>query len=400
VQHRRIIAALAVAPLILGTTACSAGGAEGSDVKTLAFWDGFTQYDENSPFGKLISTCEDETGITIERTADAAVADNLLQAASGGNTPNLVILDNPTVAQFAETGLLVDNGSSGLDTEGQRENVLAAAQVGGKTYGGSLGSNTLALFYNTDMLAAAGVTPPTNWDELKAAVEATTQGDTKGIAFSATNTEEGTFQFLPFFWGAGADLDDIASPEAAQALQLWTDWIQQGQASESNINANQQDIRDQFLGGGAAMMVNGTWQLGALDEAEIPYAVVPIPAIDGGAAPSPLGGEFIEVVASDDAAEAASGEFAQCFINADNARQWTEGQNYISPYPDEADAQAQANPALQPWVDAVAAAKGRTANLGSDYPNVSKAIWTAVQESATGQKSPSDALEAAKTSVE
>src|SRR5690606_17270779 len=119
------------------------------------------------------------------------------------------------------------------------------------------------------------------------------------------------------------------------------DWMQSGQAAESNINSNQQDVRDQFLAGGAAMMVNGTWQLGALDDAGIPYAVVPIPAIDGGPAPSPLGGEFIEVVASSEKTQAASAEFAQCFIDPANARGWTEGQNYISPYPDEAEAQAE-----------------------------------------------------------
>src|SRR5690606_21250126 len=156
VKHLRIIAALAVAPLVLGVTACSAGaGADSADGSVLTFWDGFTQYDADSPFGQLISTCEDKTGIKIKRTADASVTDNLLQAASASSTPNLVILDNPTVAQFAETGLLVDNATSGLDTDGQRENVLAAAQVDGKTYGGSLGSNTLALFYNTEKLKAA-----------------------------------------------------------------------------------------------------------------------------------------------------------------------------------------------------------------------------------------------------
>ncbi len=189
-QQRRVLGMLAAAPLILGIAACS-GGSNEPDASTLTLWDGFTQYDEESPFGRLISLCEEETGITIERTADAAVADNLLRAATTGSTPDLVILDNPNIAQFAETGLLVDNETSGLDTGDQRENVLAAAQVDGKTYGGSLGSNTLALFYNTDLLEAAGLEPPTDWDELRAAVEATTQGDTYGIAFSAVNTEEG-----------------------------------------------------------------------------------------------------------------------------------------------------------------------------------------------------------------
>jgi multiple sugar transport system substrate-binding protein len=397
-KQRRIISVLAIAPLALGLAACSSSGGDDAP-DTLALWDGFTQYDADSPFGRLIATCEDETGITIERTSDAAVADNLLQAASAGTTPDLVILDNPIIAQFAETGLLVANSASGLDTSSQRENVLAAAQLDGETYGGSIGSNTLALFYNEELLAAAGVEPPTDWEELRSAVTATTAGDVYGIAFSAVNTEEGSFQFEPFLWGAGAELSDLASPQAQEALQLWTDWVASGEASQSSLNANQQDVRDQFLAGNAAFMVNGTWQLAALDEAGIGYGVVPLPAIDGGPAPSPLGGEFIEIVASDDAREATSAEFAQCFVDPANLGEWAAGQSYILPDEAAAAEQAAADPALLPWVEAVSVAQGRTADLGADYPDVSRALWTAIQEAVSGERTPAEALESAQESL-
>ncbi len=398
-KQRRIISVLAIAPLAIGLSACSGGGGGGAS-DPLALWDGFTQYDEESPFGRLITACEEETGITIERTADAAVADNLLQAASAGTTPDLVILDNPVVAQFAETGLLVPNSASGLDASAQRENVLAAARLDGETYGASIGSNTLALFYNEDLLEAAGVEPPDDWAQLREAVSATTDGDVYGIAFSAVNTEEGSFQFEPFLWGAGAELSDLASPEAVEALQLWSDWVAAGEASQSSLNANQQDVRDQFLAGNAAFMVNGTWQLSALDEAGIAYGVVPLPAVDGGPAPSPLGGEFIEVVAGDDEREARSAEFAQCFVDPDNLAEWAAGQSYILPYEDAAEEQAEADPALEPWVAAIAVAQGRTADLGAGYPDVSRALWTAMQEALSGTSSPEEALDAAQSSLD
>jgi multiple sugar transport system substrate-binding protein len=392
-----VLAATSVLGLIDG---CSAtGDSGGEEVTSLTIWDYFTHLDNESHLAKLYEACEAETGISVERTSDAALTDNLLQAASGGSTPDLVILDNPNVAEFAETGLLVANSESGLDASGQRENVLAAAQVGGETYGASIGSNTLALFYNTEMLAAAGVEPPTNWEELNAAIAATTAGDTYGIAISAIGGEEGSFQFEPFLWGAGGSLEELDSADAVAALQLWTDWVANGQASESNLNANQQDVRDQFISGGAAMMVNGTWQLGGLNESGIPYAVVPIPARDGGPAPSPLGGEFIEIVKGDEARVAASATFAKCLIEPANLDAWIAAQSYISPYAADGDAQAEADPALQPWVDAIAVAQGRTSDLGSAYPKVSRALWTAIQEALTGVKTPQEALEAAQSSL-
>lgn len=400
-KHTRLAAGLVAGSAVFALAACAPANGGGTEVTSLTIWDYFTHLDENSHLAALYEACEEQTGISITRTADAAVAESLLQAASGGSTPDLVILDNPNVAEFAETGLLVPNSESGLDVGEQRENILAAAQSGGEAYGGSIGSNTLALFYNTEMLAAAGVEPPTNWDEFTAAVEATTQGDVYGIAFSAIAGEEASFQFEPFLWGAGASLEDLSSPEAVEALTLWTEWIANGNASESNLSANQQDIRDQFASGNAAMMINGTWQLNALNESGIPYAVVPIPAIDGGPAPSPLGGEFIEIVANDDEARvAASTEFAQCLIEPANLGEWIAAQSYVSPYPAESEKQAAENPALVPWVEAISVANGRTADLGSAYPTVSRALSTAIQEALSGVKSPQEALEAAQASVE
>ncbi|QHC67795.1 extracellular solute-binding protein [Rathayibacter sp. VKM Ac-2759] len=380
-------------------SACSAGGgSEGSDT-TLTIWDGFTQYDASSPYGTLLSSCEASTGVTLERTSDPDLTTKLLQAASSKTTPNLVILDNPNVAKFADTGLLVDNGTSGLDTSDVLPNVLAAGRLDGKTYGSSIGSNTLALFYNKDLFDAAGITPPTTWDELTAAAASLTSGDVKGIGFSANASEEGTFQFLPFFWGSGATLEDISSDDAVSALALWTDLVKAGSASQANVNSNQQDVRDQFLAGKLGMMVNGTWQLSALDEAGMNYGVVPLPAKDGGAAPSPLGGEFIEVVTADDAKQKLATEFAQCVIEPDSLKAWAAGQSYIMPYADAAADQATEDPALEPWVEAITVAQGRTSDLGVAYPDTSKALYTAIQEALTGSKTPQAALDDAAASL-
>jgi multiple sugar transport system substrate-binding protein len=362
-------------------------------------WDSFTQYDASSPYGKLLSGCESSTGITLERTSDPDLTTKLLQSTSSKSTPDLVTMDNPSIAKFADTGLFVDNETSGLKTADVLPNVLAAGQVDGKTYGSSIGSNTLALFYNKDLFDAAGVTPPTNWSELTAAANALSSSDVKGLGFSAIGSEEGTFQFLPFFWGSGATLDDISSDDAVSALALWSDLVKSGAASQSNVNANQQDVRDQFLAGKLGMMVNGTWQLSALDEAGMNYGVVPLPAKDGGAAPSPLGGEFVEVVVSDPAKQKLATEFAQCLIEPDNLKAWAAGQSYIMPYADAAAAQATENPALVPWVEAISVAQGRTSDLGAAYPDTSKALYTAIQEALTGSKSPKAALDDAAASL-
>lgn len=402
-QRRLTLGVAASIPVLLLAAACTSGGspaATGSAAATsLSLWDGYTQYNTgSSPYEGLISACEKETGITIKRTVDQAVGDRLTQAASTGDLPNLVILDNPNVAQYAETGILVDNATSGVDTSAMKPNIVASGNYKGKTYGAPFGSNTLALFYNTDMFTAAGLTPPTTWAELEADAQKLTDTSKSqyGIAFSARPDAEGTFQFLPFFWGAGAELTDISSPQAVQALQLWVDLVSKGYASSENVTLNQQEIRDQFTAGHAAMMVNGTWQLNDLDKSGIKYAVVPIPAKDGGNAASPLGGEFINIVQSKDpAAIKAAATFVNCFVKPDNLTGWLTGQTYISPYADQAEAQAAKDPRLVPWVSAVAAARSRTSDLGSSYATVATHLGEALSSAVAGQSSPADALKTA-----
>lgn len=402
-QRRLTLGVAATIPVLLLAAACSSGGSadatSSASVTTLTWWDGFTQYNTgDSPLEGLIGTCEEQTGITIERTVDQSINDRLTQAASSGDLPDLVVLDNPNVAQYAETGILVDNETSGVDTSAMKQNIVASGIYDGKTYGAPFGSNTLALFYNTDLFTAAGLTPPTTWAELEADAKALTDQakGQYGIAFSARPDAEGTFQFLPFFWGAGAELTELDSAEAVEALQLWVDLVNNGYASSENVTLNQQEIRDQFAAGHAAMMVNGTWQLNDLDASGIPYAVVPIPAKDGGDAASPLGGEFVNIVQSSDPATVkAAATFVNCFVQPDNLESWLTGQTYISPYADQAETQAADDARLVPWVSAVAAARSRTEDLGSAYATVATNLGEALSGAIAGQSTPADALKTA-----
>src|SRR5207248_6038330 len=121
----------------------------------------------------------------------------------------------------------------------------------------------LALYYNKDVLDAAGVDPAsvTDWSSLTAALAKVTAAGKKGITFSAIGTEEGSFQFLPWFWGAGANLTDLSTPQAVAALTLWTGWLKNGYAPNSVINNTQTTSWQEFATGQFAFAENGTWQL-------------------------------------------------------------------------------------------------------------------------------------------
>ncbi|MEK8107121.1 extracellular solute-binding protein [Micromonospora sp. M12] len=147
-----------------------------------------------------------------------------------------------------------------------------------------IGANTLALYYNKDLLTAAGVDPAavTDWTSLNSALAKVKAKGKKGITFSAIGTEEGSFQFLPWFWGSGAQLTGLDSPQAVSALTLWTDWLRQGHAPNSVINNTQTTSWQEFATGNYAFAENGTWQLANAEKLGFSYGTIPIPASAGG----------------------------------------------------------------------------------------------------------------------
>ncbi len=409
-SRRTAVAVVGIAAASLALTGCAGGSGSGGSTSaasgTYTFWDPYPQFDDSSDWAKLVQACGTEAGVTVDRTGydTSDLTSKALLAGQQGNSPDLLLVDNPVVSTLAEAGLLTDTDETGADTTDVEPNILAAGQIDGKTYGVPIGANTLALYYNKSVLDAADVDPTsiTDWDSLTSALEKVTAAGGKGITFSGIGTEEGSFQFLPWYWGSGAELTDLSSSDAVSALSLWTDWVDQGYAPDSVIGNTQTTSWQEFLTGDFAFGENGTWQLAGVKESGIDYGIISIPAKDGGAAPAPTGGEFLTVpVQDDDARYAVSEKIQSCLTSTDNLVATDTTLSYVAPTKDAQEQQVQADPDLEPWVTAVGDAKGRTSDdLGTKYPKISEQLWKAVQNSLSGSASPQEALDEAQQAAE
>ncbi len=354
---------------------------------------------------KLLDACGTDAGVTVQRTGydTSDLTNKALLAAQQGNSPDVLIVDNPVVSTLAEAGVLTTTEENKLDVSAIAPNLLAAGQSGGKAYGVPIGANTLALYYNKDVLKSAGVDIASvkDWASLTAALEKVKAKGKKGITFSAIGTEEGSFQFLPWFWGSGANLTKLDSPEGVSAVQLWTEWLKKGYAPNSVINNTQTTSWQEFAGGDYAFAENGTWQLANAEKAGFGYGIIPIPGKGGGTAPAPTGGEFVSVpVQSDTARYTTSQKLVTCLTSARNSLTTTTTLSYVAPTEEVQAKQVAASADLQVWVDAVKAAKGRTSDdLGTKYPKISEPMWGAVQAALSGSKSPQEAMAAAQSSA-
>ena len=400
--------------LTLGTVAaalagCSSGGSSAASASssssggTYTFWDPYPQYNNSSDWAKLIASCGTKAGVTVKRTGfdTTALTTQALLAAQQGKAPDVLLIDNPVVSTLAKAGALTTTAQNGLSTGSIAQNILGAGVIDGSTYGVPIGANTLALYYNPKILAAAHVNPSsvTNWASLTAALAKVKATGKTGITFSGINTEEGSFQFLPWFWGAGANLTNIGSSQAVAALTLWTTWIKDGYAPNSVIQDTQTTAWQEFQAGDVAFAENGTWQKAFA--AQMGAKVIPIPAENGGPAPVPTGGEFFTIpVQKDTARYATSAKIVSCLSATGNIVKTDNTLNYVAPTQAGQQAQLSADSSLSSWVTAVGVAKARTGdNLGTKYPVISQQLWTAVQKAESGAATPSAALTAAQSAA-
>jgi multiple sugar transport system substrate-binding protein len=409
---RALGAGLAALALTATAAACStnstSAGSSGSSAAggTYTIWDPYPQLDSSSAWVQLLNKCGSEAGVTVKRTAydTTSLTSKELLAAQQGVSPDVLIVDNPVVSTLASAGVLTTTAQTHLDASAVESNILAAGQTNGSTYGIPVGANTLALYYNKNILKAAGVDPTTitSWSTLTAALAKVKAVGKTGITFSAIGTEEGSFQFEPWFWGAGANLKSLSSAQAVAALSLWTTWTKDGYAPNSVLNDTQPDNWTEFAAGNTAFSENGTWELANAEKASFPYGIIDIPAENGGAAPTPTGGEFVTIpIQSNTSRYATSEKLVTCLTSAANAYSTDTALSYIGATTAVQTQQGNTTAALKPWITAVQTAKGRTSdNLGTKYPKISQQLWTAVQSALSGSASPQSALNTAQSAAQ
>ena len=389
-----------------GSTGSSSSAGASTAVTKIGFWDPYPQYDASSDWAKYVQACA-PSGATINRTTapNTDLINNLTTAVREDNAPDVVFLDNPAVPEASASGLLASLDTVGIPPGDADSNLAGPGTVDGKTYGVPIGANTLGLYYNEDILKKAGVDMSTikDWASLNAALEKVTKAGDKGITFAGVPGEEGTFQFLPWFWGAGANLKDIGSAQAVQAGQLVSDWVAKGYAPKSAITDNQSASWDQFLTGKYAFAENGSWFAKAAGAEKFPIKMMPIPSASGGAAPVPTGGEFgVVPVHKDNSAGhyAAAKAVIDCLLGTDKQITTDNMLGYFTANKTTRAQQIAAEPVYAPWADAINGAQGRTTDLGTQYLTTSAALSKAEQAALNASGDQAKVAEAFKVAAQ
>ncbi len=340
-MKRSVVLAASMAVAALALAGCSAPGSGSASSDGGSTTVQFLGPEDPKVFAPVISAFEKgHKGITVEYTQVPfdQYATTLQQRLSAkDDTIDVFAVDQPNLAQIAAQGFLEDLS----DLRDRAEKATSPAQFDinvydGKMYGLSIWNSTQMLFYNKDLLAAAGVEAPTadpagrwTWEQTaEAGRAAQAAGAESGILLEQV---EAYYQLQPLIesagGGSGITGDDMLTVDVTdagwqKAVSWYADTFASG-LSPRGVGGFQTSAV--FTDQKVAFFVGGPWDVGGFAaNASFDWGVAPQPYFEGGEEATPTGSwswgintasknkdaarEFLEFAALDPAGNLATTE--------------------------------------------------------------------------------------------
>lgn len=259
------------------------GSSSDENLGTATLWTDLSD-GEDEAITSYVDEFESEAGHTINKESPGGELDQQLETAiPSGEGPDSWIWAHDWIGRFAvreEPPFLYD-ASDDVDVSLDEYSGAArqAVQYDGALHGLPFASETVALYYNQDMVDE----PPETVEEMVSVMEeyhAPENGE-YGLSYPVTDPYF-VSGFLQAYGGDIFDeenldvtLDSDACKRGMDALETLSDYVPADPGYESQIVA--------FADGAAPFAVNGPWELANLTEEIDNLGVAPLPTVDGNA---------------------------------------------------------------------------------------------------------------------
>ncbi len=344
---------------------------------------------------------QDKVKVTCTFVSRDELMNQYTIGAVSGELPDIGMVDSPDMSSYIALGIFEDITSE-LNEWGELDNfyegpLSSCMDADGKIYGLPNNSNCLALLCNMDILNEHGFdAPPTTWDEMYEVAKACTDSSNGvyGFAMSAISNEEGTFQFIPWLYSAGASVKDLSSDGAVKSIDFLGKLVSEGLMSKEVINWGQGDALNAFAAGKAAMLESGTWQISQIDSGDVKlstdnYKFALLPKDQKNA--SVIGGENFGVCSGTEY-KAECVDFLEYMMTAQHNADWCEIAGKLAVRSDAAtlkDFWTQ-DERYAVFNDSMNYAVARGPH--PEWPTISEAIYTAEQAVLIGEKDAQTAM--------
>lgn len=261
----------------------------------LTFWS--WRQEDKAVYNELIADfnkTNPDTKISFETFEPQNYQTVLSTALAGGKGPDIIhVRAYGNLETVAKPGYLRALAADELGLSGFAPLAIAAETMrdDGQLYAVPFASQTLVIYYNTDIFAENNLTPPATWDEFLATSEALLDAGVTPLAngtATAWQNEILVGTIVPSFYGKAFEADLVAGtatfedPRFVGALDKLleiTDFMPRGFTGIDYPSAQQL-----FLSGRAAMFAGGSWEIANFrkQNADLNFDIMPSPAPTAG----------------------------------------------------------------------------------------------------------------------
>jgi len=315
-MKKGIMLALLSVMLLVGTAGCgqlnddSAGGQNGEgngEVIELTYWrpqaneaeDNFNarrvEEFNKAHEGKIHLKME-----VITRGNSFAYEDKINAAVASHTLPDIVAMDGPNIANYAESEIIIplDDYYTEQDKQDFVPSILQQGTYEGKFYAPGFNESSVVLFYNKTIMDKYGITPPDKiedawtWEEWYDVMKTTAQDGVFGTNMINDKGEWMTYAFEQFWISNHTDLVNkegtiaegyVNSPQGVEAATFL-----QKLATEKLFNIDPKPT--EFEEGKAATKLGGPWNIpGFNNYPELEWGITYFPKKDGCVQTAPSG---------------------------------------------------------------------------------------------------------------
>lgn len=294
-----IIAVLAIA-ILLGVAfyfiapGLMRGGNDKNKPVALKVWGLWEQESDLKP--AIDAYKKDHPNVTIEYVHQSS--NNYRTRAhtqiSAGQGPDIFMIHNSWVPMFTKTNDLAVMPNSVMGFEEFKQNfnqvVIDSLTKDKKIYAIPRGIDGLVMYYNPDILQAAGVTIiPQTWEDFTSAAIKTTvidaQGhvNTAGAALGTTGNVDHWSDILGllFYENPGASLENPANGEGAEVLSFYTNFVTK--QTQKTWDTNLEPSTQAFAAGKLAFYFAPSWRAFELRQLNptLKFETAPVPQLPG-----------------------------------------------------------------------------------------------------------------------
>ena len=380
---KKFFALLLALTMVMGLTACGNGGGSDEQVtlNVIAAQYGTQTADWWKGFEKDFEAANENIDLVVDVVSWNDIYTVVNTRLGNNQAPDILNID--VFADYQAEGLLLpaEEYVSKETYAKFYQSFLDQSVVDGTVWAIPDLASARAMYYNKDILEAAGCEVPTTWDELVDVCEKIKAYDSSIYPWGVDmTTDEGQACFAYYIWNNGGDFTDadgnwtLNSAENVEAIEFIIDMVKNGLTNSDPATETRYANQDMFGAGKVAMMIgpNSIPTYCAEGGYNVNYGVASIPSNTGTSVSQGVMDRFMCFDNDYSKAEMeAIKTFFDFFYEDTRYSDWVLMEGFLPATTAGGEIMAKADPSLAAWIDIVGS---------SNFYPTAKAEWADVKQ--------------------